>query len=82
MTNEINDIDPVETREWLDALQSVLKNDGEERAIFLLKQLLNQANTNGFDFKTSIHKPYRNTLRPHEEKSCRLMKAWLRVSVH
>lgn len=69
MTNETNlDLDPIETREWLDALQAVLFNDGPERAAFLLQQLLNKANAEGVKLTSSIHTPYRNTIRPHEEK--------------
>ena len=40
------DIDSIETREWLDALQNVLKNDGSERASFLLQELLNPGKKN------------------------------------
>ena len=28
----INDVDPVETREWIDALESLLREEGPERA--------------------------------------------------
>ena len=38
-----SDIDPVETREWLEALQDVLQHDGPERAAYLLHQLLDRA---------------------------------------
>ena len=31
----MNDIDPTETREWLDALNAVIANDGTDRAAFL-----------------------------------------------
>ncbi|KTC89058.1 pyruvate dehydrogenase (acetyl-transferring), homodimeric type [Fluoribacter dumoffii] len=69
MANETNlDLDPTETREWLDALQAVLINDGPERGAFLLKQLLNKANTEGLSLTTSINTPYRNTIKVHEEK--------------
>jgi len=69
MANEnINDIDPVETREWLDALQAIVANDGNERAAFLLQELLNKANAAGIRLASSIHTPYRNTIKPHEEK--------------
>ena len=37
------DIDAEETREWLEALDSVLRNDGAERARFLLERLIAQA---------------------------------------
>lgn len=69
MSNETNlDLDPIETREWLDALQSVFANDGNERAAFLLQQLLNKANAEGVKLTSSINTPYRNTIKPHEEK--------------
>lgn len=69
MNNETNlDLDPIETREWLDALQAVLINDGPERTAFLLQQLINRANTEGVKLTSSINTPYRNTIKPHEEK--------------
>ena len=34
------DIDPVETKEWLESLSAVLQNDGKNRAQFLIKQLI------------------------------------------
>ena len=39
-TNDANDIDPIETQEWLDALSSVLETEGTERAHFLLENLV------------------------------------------
>lgn len=69
MANETNiDLDPIETREWLDALQAVFATDGNERAAFLLQQLLSKANAEGVKLTSSINTPYRNTLKPHEEK--------------
>lgn len=69
MANENGkDIDPIETREWLDALQDILTNDGDERATFLVQELINKMATSGVQLKTTVHTPYRNTLLPHEEK--------------
>lgn len=69
MANETNvDLDPVETREWLDALQAVFANDGTERGAYLLQQLLNKANAEGVKLSGSVKTPYRNTINPHEEK--------------
>ncbi|KTD68123.1 MULTISPECIES: pyruvate dehydrogenase (acetyl-transferring), homodimeric type [Legionella] len=69
MANETNlDLDPIETREWLDALQAVLVNDGPERGAFLLKQLLNKANSEGVNLTSSIRTPYKNTIKTYEEK--------------
>lgn len=63
-----HDIDPVETREWLDAFQSVLLQDGGDRASFLLKALIEKANTEGVPAHFSLQTPYRNTIKVHEEK--------------
>ncbi|MDP1604036.1 MAG: pyruvate dehydrogenase (acetyl-transferring), homodimeric type [Legionella sp.] len=69
MVNEKNfDIDPLETREWLDALQAVLNNEGSERAQFLLLELYNKANAEGVKLNSSIHTPYRNSIKVHEEE--------------
>ncbi len=69
MTNDTNlDLDPVETREWLDALQAVLTNDGTERGAFLLKQLLDKANLEGVKLPNATKTPYRNTIKTFEEK--------------
>lgn len=69
MTDENNnDIDPVETREWLDALQSVLESDGNERAAFLIQEIINKADAEGVKLKSSTNTPYRNTIKNYEEK--------------
>ncbi len=69
MVNEnVKDIDPIETREWLDALQAVVATDGSERASFLIQELLNQASSTGIALPNTIHTPYRNTIKTYEEK--------------
>src|SRR5690554_393430 len=62
------DIDPMETREWLDALESVIKFQGEERAGFLVKQLLDKATESGIPTPDAITTPFRNTIPTHQEK--------------
>ena len=49
------DIDPIETQEWREALDAVLDREGEERAHFLLEELIDQARRSG------THIPYRPT---------------------
>ena len=44
-----NDVDPVETREWLQALESLLREEGPERARFIIDQLAEQARKAGVD---------------------------------
>ena len=56
------DIDPVETREWLDSLHAVLKYDGAERASFLISELTNEGQNAGLGAPFAITTPYTNTL--------------------
>lgn len=65
---QLNDIDPIETREWLDAFQAVVKHDGGDRASFLIQALLNEANAEGVKHPGSSHTPYRNTIKTYQEK--------------
>jgi pyruvate dehydrogenase E1 component len=62
------DIDPIETQEWLSALDSVLHNEGKGRSAFLLQQLTNRAVDEGIELPPAITTPYRNTITPAYEK--------------
>jgi pyruvate dehydrogenase E1 component len=65
----IEDIDPSETREWMDALDSVLKNGGSERASYILSELSKHAVHEGMRLPPAITTPFRNTIRSADEKS-------------
>ncbi len=62
------DIDPGETREWLEALQSVLSYEGPERVQYLLEQLALKARETGVGLPFNANTPYVNTILPSEEK--------------
>jgi len=57
-----DDIDPLETQEWLDALESVLDNEGEDRAHYLMTRLGELASRSGTPLPYAITTPYRNTI--------------------
>ena len=61
------DLDPVETQEWLDALESVLEFEGSERAAFLLDRLASEARRKGLPVPYSANTPYLNTIPPDKE---------------
>ena len=63
-----NDIDPLETQEWLESLSSVLETDGNQRAQFLIKQLIEHSYKEGSDLVLSRNTPYINTISPENEK--------------
>ena len=65
--DRITDSDPVETREWRDALESVLAVEGVERAHFLLDELMHEARRKGAPVPYSANTPYLNTIPPDRE---------------
>ena len=56
------DLDPSETREWLDALDSVVEFDGAERAAFLIAELHEEARRHAVAVPFSGNTPYLNTI--------------------
>ncbi|MFA6162329.1 MAG: pyruvate dehydrogenase (acetyl-transferring), homodimeric type [Methylobacter sp.] len=65
LTSEItgqNDVDPAETKEWIEALQAVLEQEGSERAHFLIEQLVAVTRHSGFDIPFSANTAYVNTI--------------------
>ena len=61
------DIDAVETREWIDSLDSVVKYDSQARAEFILKELLQHAKQVGVPVPAGITTPYLNTIPADQE---------------
>ncbi|MBI3771079.1 MAG: pyruvate dehydrogenase (acetyl-transferring), homodimeric type [Gammaproteobacteria bacterium] len=64
---QLPDIDAVETQEWIEALESVIENEGVERAHFLLEQLIDKARRSGANLPYSPNTAYVNTIPPHLE---------------
>jgi pyruvate dehydrogenase E1 component len=64
-----NDGNPDETREWLDALNSVIQVEGVDRAHFLISQLNDVAiRTGRYSPITTVTTPYSNTISPLNEE--------------
>ncbi|HEY9397994.1 MAG TPA: pyruvate dehydrogenase (acetyl-transferring), homodimeric type, partial [Burkholderiales bacterium] len=64
-----NDSDALETQEWLDALETVLEQEGPERAHFLLEKLVEKARRSGAHLPFSANTAYINTIPPHLEEA-------------
>lgn len=56
------DLDPLETREWLDSLDGVLEVEGPERAHFLIDQVIEEARKRGAPVPFSANTAYLNTI--------------------
>jgi pyruvate dehydrogenase E1 component len=64
----IVDVDPLETTEWREALDSVLEFEGRERAHFLLGELIAEGRRKGASVPYSPNTPYLNTIPPEQEE--------------
>ena len=68
MVNELStDIDPTESEEWVEAINSVLETEGVERAQYLLQRLSAKVTETGAQLPYAINTPYRNTIPTSKE---------------
>jgi len=58
----MQDIDSIETQEWLEAVASLVENEGSERAQFILEKLNAYANQLGVPVPSGLTTPYLNTI--------------------
>ena len=63
----LEDLDPAETREWVDALDSVMTFEGADRTFFLLDEVIAEARRKGAPVPYSATTPYLNTIPPGKE---------------
>ncbi|MCZ2342768.1 MAG: pyruvate dehydrogenase (acetyl-transferring), homodimeric type [Bacteroidales bacterium] len=61
------DIDPQETTEFLESLESVIRYQGQERARYLLDAMLQMAARAGVRLPSGITTPYVNTIPPQDQ---------------
>lgn len=66
--DQVADVDPQETQEWLDALEAVIEAEGPERAHFLLDTLIEQSRRKGAHIPYSPHTAYVNTIPVDQEE--------------
>ncbi len=85
MVQAANDPDTVETREWLDALEAVIENEGPERAHYLMERMVDLARRRGAQIPFSANTAYVNTIPAHLEKHCpgnleyeERLRSWMR----
>ena len=66
---KLEDLDPIETREWIESIDSILKTQGAERAHFLLEQLIDYTRRSGAYLPFRPNTAYLNTITPGQEPS-------------
>ena len=64
---QLPDIDPVETQEWVDSLDAVVEAAGIDRARFILYRLLKRARQLQIGLPTLTQTRYINTISPEQE---------------
>ena len=67
MRDVLPDADPQETKEWLEALESVLEHEGPDRAHFLLEKLVDKARRYGAYIPYNANTAYINTIPTSQE---------------
>ncbi|HET7520831.1 MAG TPA: pyruvate dehydrogenase (acetyl-transferring), homodimeric type [Candidatus Limnocylindria bacterium] len=64
---QLPDIDPTETQEWLDSLDAVVEQGGTDRARFLMYKLLKRARQLNVGLPPLVQTRYINTISPEQE---------------
>lgn len=77
-----NDVDPIETRDWLQAIESVIREEGVERAQYLIDQLLAEARKGGVNVAAAPVSATTSTPSPlKNNRSIRVIWNWNAVFV-
>src|SRR3984957_13784147 len=66
--NDAEDLDPLETREWLESLEAVVNRRGKKRGQFLIKELEMRAQQLGVAAPGAPFSSYRNTISLDEQR--------------
>lgn len=61
------DTDHSETKEWTDSFESIIKSQGNGRAHFLLKKLIEKAQSEGVRIPFEVNTPYQNTIPKNKQ---------------
>ena len=62
-----DDLNPLETSEWVEALDEMIDEAGPDRASYLLERLMERAANLGVQVPLRWNTPYINTIPPEEE---------------
>lgn len=80
-----DDIDSIETREWLDALEAVIEAEGIERAHYIIERLVDKARRSGANLPYKANTAYINTIPVHRQarypgdgETEQRLRAWIR----
>lgn len=66
-TFAFSDVDPIETQDWLLAIDSLVREEGAERAQFILDELLQRAKNHALHLPDGVMTDYLNTISVADE---------------
>ena len=69
MAEKYKDIDPQETKEWIESIEDALEEHGYERTRYLLEKLIEFAQANGARLPFNTNTPFINTILPGDQPS-------------
>ncbi|MEM5557184.1 pyruvate dehydrogenase (acetyl-transferring), homodimeric type [Aliarcobacter cryaerophilus] len=64
---QLEDVNPLETKEWMEALEAVIDEEGVERAHFLLEKLIDKSRRSGAHLPFKATTAYINSIPKEEE---------------
>ena len=67
MAEKYKDIDPQETKEWIESIEDALEEHGYERTRYLLETLIEYAQSNGARLPFNTNTPFVNTILPGQQ---------------
>ena len=64
-----NDVDPIETQDWLSAIDSIIREEGVERAQYIIEKLMHRAHSQNVSLPVgeAITTDYVNTIPLSEQ---------------
>ena len=67
MSNKYKDIDPKETKEWIESIEDALEEHGYERTRHLLETLISFSHKKGARLPFNTNTPFLNTILPGQQ---------------
>ncbi|PYV20135.1 MAG: pyruvate dehydrogenase (acetyl-transferring), homodimeric type [Acidobacteria bacterium] len=64
---QLPDPDPDETREWVEALDALVRDEGKDRAQFIIRKVLKRSRMLHTGLPELVQTPYINTISPEQE---------------
>jgi pyruvate dehydrogenase E1 component len=71
-----NSLNDPELKEWLDALENIINEDGNDRASFILGKLASKLTESGTIPDFNLTTPFRNSIPVNEEPKCPVIFSW------